>query len=58
MECLAPQKADEHALGISYDELDDFLEDKPVSDEVANRIIEVYNKTRHKRDPIPTIYDQ
>jgi len=58
LECLAPQKADEHALGISYDELDDFLEAKPVNDEVANRIIEIYHNTRHKRDPIPTIYDQ
>lgn len=29
LECLAPQKADEHALGITYDELDDFLEENP-----------------------------
>ena len=58
LECLAPQKADEHALGISYDEVDDFLEAKTVSDEVVNRIIEIYHNTRHKRDPIPTVYEQ
>jgi len=57
LECLAPQKADEHALGISYDELDDFLEGKPVSEAVVKRIVEVYEKTQHKRQPIPTIYD-
>ncbi|WP_438951543.1 ammonia-dependent NAD(+) synthetase [Porticoccus sp.] len=58
LECLAPQKADEQALGISYDELDDFLEAKPVSEAVVNRIIEIYQNTQHKRVPIPTIYDQ
>lgn len=58
LECLAPQKADEHALGISYDELDDFLEAKPVSDAVVNRIVDIYQRTQHKRVPIPTIYDQ
>ena len=57
LECLAPQKADEHALGISYDELDDFLEGKSVSEAVVKRIVEVYEKTQHKRQPIPTIYD-
>jgi NAD+ synthase len=57
LECLTPQKADEQALGLSYDELDDFLEDKTVSPEAEQRIIEIYLKTQHKRLPIPTIYD-
>ncbi len=57
LECLSPQKADEHALGVTYDELDDFLEGKPVSEEVTQRIIEIYKKTQHKRLPIPTLYD-
>lgn len=57
LECLAPQKADEHALGLSYDEIDDFLEGKPVTSEVEKRLIDIYTKTQHKRAPIPTIYD-
>lgn len=57
LECLAPQKADEHALGLSYDEIDDFLEGKPVTAEVEKRLIDIYTKTQHKRAPIPTIYD-
>lgn len=57
LECLAPQKADEHALGLSYDEIDDFLEGKPVTAEVEKRLIDIYTKTQHKRSPIPTIYD-
>lgn len=57
LECLSPQKADEHALGVTYDELDDFLEGKPVSEEVTQRIVDIYQKTQHKRLPIPTLYD-
>jgi len=54
LECLEPGKADEHALGLSYDEIDDFLESKAVSDKVKNRLIDIYQKTQHKRQPIPT----
>lgn len=57
LECLTPQKADEHALGLSYDDLDDYLEGKEVSAEVCRRVEEIYLKTQHKRQPIPTIYD-
>lgn len=57
LECLSPQKADEHALGVTYDELDDFLEGKPVTKEVTQRITEIYKRTQHKRLPIPTLYD-
>ncbi|SNY54478.1 NAD+ synthase [Arsukibacterium tuosuense] len=57
LECLSPQKADEAALGLTYDQIDDFLEGKPVPAEVAERLISIYLKTQHKRDPIPTIYD-
>lgn len=56
LECHSPQKADEQALGLSYNEIDDFLEGKPVSDESKARIIEIYTQTQHKRLPIPTIY--
>jgi len=57
LECLTPQKADEHALGLTYDQIDDFLEGQPVTPEVSERVIEIYNKTQHKRAPIPTVYD-
>ncbi len=57
LECLTPQKSDEQVLGVSYDDLDDFLEGKPVSPEVEAHIIAIYQKTQHKRQPIPTIYD-
>ncbi|MBU1312172.1 MAG: ammonia-dependent NAD(+) synthetase [Gammaproteobacteria bacterium] len=57
LECLAPQKADETALGLSYEQIDDFLEAKTVAKEVSDRLIAIYLKTQHKRQPIPTIYD-
>jgi len=58
LECLSPQKADEHVLGLSYDEIDDFLENRTVSTEVEERLIGIYRKTQHKRLPIATVYDQ
>lgn len=57
LECLVPQKADEHVLGLSYDDIDDYLEGKPVSAAVEQRVMEIYLKTQHKRLPIPSIYD-
>lgn len=57
LECLQPQKADEAALGLSYDDIDDFLEGKTVATEVQDRLISIYLKTQHKRQPIATIYD-
>ncbi|MGF1756509.1 ammonia-dependent NAD(+) synthetase [Photobacterium sagamiensis] len=57
LEELAPQKPDEHALLVTYDQIDDFLEGKPVEIEVAERLVEIYQATQHKRQPIPTIYD-
>ena len=57
LECLDPQKEDEAVLGLSYDVIDDFLEGKEISTENEKRLIEIYNKTQHKRLPIATIYD-
>ena len=56
LECLAPSKSDESALGLSYDEIDDFLEGRTVTDAVKQQIIQIYIRTEHKRQPIPTIY--
>ncbi|WP_339723737.1 ammonia-dependent NAD(+) synthetase [uncultured Paraglaciecola sp.] len=57
LETLAPQKSDEQALGMTYDQIDDFLEGKAVADEVAEKLVAIFEKTQHKRVPIPTIYD-
>ena len=57
LEDLEPGKTDEDALGISYDQLDDFLEGKPVKANISEHIINIYKRTQHKRQPIPTIYD-
>ena len=56
LEELDPGKTDEDALGMSYDQLDDFLEGKLVTSEIQTLIINIYNKTQHKRLAIPTIY--
>ena len=57
LECLDAQKADEKVLGISYDLIDDFLEGKEVPESSCVQIMEIYSRTQHKREPIPTIYD-
>lgn len=57
LEDLEPGKTDEDALGISYDQLDDFLEGKEVTTQVRDHVINIYLRTQHKRQPIPTIYD-
>ena len=57
LEELAPQKADEDALELTYDEIDDFLEGKPVSQRASERLVHIYRIKQHKRQPIPTIYD-
>jgi NAD+ synthase len=57
LETLAPQKSDEQALGMSYDQIDDFLEGKVVADDISTKLVAIFEKTQHKRVPIPTIYD-
>ncbi|MGF6786332.1 ammonia-dependent NAD(+) synthetase [Paraburkholderia sp. 35.1] len=49
LESLTPQKPDEDSYGISYQDIDDFLEGKPVSEEVLTTIRRFYMATRHKR---------
>lgn len=57
LEDLNPGKTDEHALGISYEQLDDFLEGKAVPEDICQLIISTFLQTQHKRQPIPTLYD-
>lgn len=58
LEDLAPLKTDEEALQLTYDEIDDFLEGKPVSSRTTEKLLKIYSATQHKRQPIPTIYDE
>lgn len=58
LECLEPAKADEEALGMPYDEIDNFLEGKTVDPANEEKLIDIFIKTQHKRVPIPTIYDE
>ena len=57
LETLAPQKSDEQSLGMSYEQIDDFLEGKLVADDIVEKLVAIFEKTQHKRIPIPTIYD-
>ncbi|SOB44212.1 ammonia-dependent NAD(+) synthetase [Latilactobacillus sakei] len=52
-----PALPDELALGVTYDQIDDYLEGRQVSEEAATKIENWYKKTAHKRHPPITIYD-
>lgn len=54
LEDLKPLLSDEDALGVTYNQIDDFLEGKKVSEEVQKKIVSAYVKTQHKRVAIPT----
>lgn len=49
LETLDPGKPDEDALGVTYDEIDDFLEGKPVGEASFAAIARRYELTEHKR---------
>jgi NAD+ synthase len=49
LETLTPLKPDEDSYGITYEDIDDFLEGKPVSDTVYATIYRFYDATHHKR---------
>lgn len=52
-----PGQADETELGIAYDQLDDYLEGKEVSAEVAEKIERRYMTSQHKRQMPATLFD-
>ena len=58
LETLDPSKSDEDALGLSYDQIDDFLEGRNIDPAAEQRIIHIFLTTAHKRQPIATVYDQ
>jgi len=45
----APGQSDEHELELTYADIDAYLEGRQVADDVAARIEERYDRTRHKR---------
>ena len=52
-----PLIADEVALGVTYDEIDDYLEGKSVSEKARTTIENWWHKTEHKRHLPITIFD-
>ncbi|PCS06967.1 NAD synthetase [Lactococcus plantarum] len=52
-----PGLADEVALGVTYDEIDDYLEGKKVSEQAQSVIENWWVKTQHKRHLPITVFD-
>ena len=52
-----PGRTDEDELGLSYDQIDDYLEGREVPDAVAESIEQRYLLTRHKRTVPVSIFD-
>jgi NAD+ synthase len=44
-----PLRPDEDAYGVTYDQIDDFLEGKPIDEAARQRIIATHRATTHKR---------
>lgn len=51
-----PQLPDETALGVTYQDIDDYLEGKAVSQQAATRIEDLYVRNAHKRELAYTRY--
>lgn len=52
-----PGQADEHELGLTYEQIDDYLEGREVDADAAKAIEHRYYITRHKRTVPVTIFD-
>jgi NAD+ synthase len=49
LETLKPLRPDEDAFGVSYEQIDDFLEGKPIAEAAAQVIERQWSATMHKR---------
>lgn len=49
LESNAPLRPDEDAYGVTYDQIDDFLEGKRIEASAQSRILKAYRATAHKR---------
>ncbi|GEK89620.1 NAD+ synthase [Alkalibacterium putridalgicola] len=58
LESDKPGIADEVALGVTYHDIDDYLEGKEISEESAKKIEQWYLQTRHKRHLPVTVFDE
>ena len=52
-----PDLPDETALGVTYQEVDDYLEGREVSDEAAEKIEALWRKSEHKRRMPVSVFD-
>ena len=52
-----PALPDEAALGVRYEDIDNYLEGRDVSDQAAEKIENWYRKTTHKRHLPVNVYD-
>ncbi len=52
-----PALADEDALGVSYDDIDDYLEGKEIPEKAKKRLENHYKKSMHKRHMPITVFD-
>ncbi len=52
LEELRPQKTDSEGFGFEYDYLDDYLEGKEIPKDVEIKLVNHFNNTRFKREPI------
>ncbi|HET7312779.1 ammonia-dependent NAD(+) synthetase [Salinisphaera sp.] len=49
LESLRPQRPDEEALGVTYEQIDAFLEGREIERDAERIIVDTYERTRHKR---------
>jgi NAD+ synthase len=49
LETNAPLRPDEDAYGVTYDQIDDFLEGNQIDETARERIMRAYRATAHKR---------
>lgn len=53
-----PALPDEVALGVKYDQIDDYLEGREIDDTAAEKIESWYTRTQHKRHLPISVYDE
>ncbi|MCO4837106.1 MAG: ammonia-dependent NAD(+) synthetase [Oceanospirillaceae bacterium] len=51
-----PQQADEDSLGITYNQIDDYLEGKSIAKQAQAQLEQRYRQTEHKRQGPVTLY--
>ena len=57
LETDAPLKPDEDVYGVTYEEIDDFLEGKAIGEKARERILTFYHRSDHKRRLPVTPFD-